>query len=181
MYELFLLGKLMDRPWHGYEFQQVLNAFVGPMRKASWGTIYPMLRRLQKEGLIELSAAGLQPEDRRGRQSYAITAKGRRAFLERMRPESLNDANYRETFRVMMGNFSRVNAGTRRSLVEAYLERLAAVLEHAQQMTARVQRAPQLRPEERKNILLALEHDRSMALAERKWIRDNVAHRAGSA
>ncbi len=80
MYELFLLGKLMDRPWHGYDFQRVLSSVVGPVRQVSWGTIYPLLRRLEKGGFIQRVSNGAETEDGRGRQHYAITATGRKDF-----------------------------------------------------------------------------------------------------
>jgi len=172
MYELFLLGKLMDRPWYGYEFHQVLNAFVGPMRQVSWGTIYPMLRRLENEGLIKPASGGSAQADKRGRQRYAITSAGKRAFRERMHPESLNDANYRDTFRVMLGNFSRVDSASRHSIVSGYLERLAAVIAHAERMAARVRSVPELKQTERDDILIALERDRALAEADCKWIHE---------
>jgi DNA-binding PadR family transcriptional regulator len=175
MYELFLLGKLMDRPWHGYEFHQVLNAFVGPMRQVSWGTIYPLFRRLESEGLIKPASGGSASADKRGRQSYAITLAGKRTFHERMQPESLNDANYRDTFRVMLGNFSRVDSATRRTIVKGYLERLAAVIAHAERMAARVRSVSELKETEREDILLALERDRALAEADRRWIREKMA------
>jgi DNA-binding PadR family transcriptional regulator len=174
MYELFLLGKLMERPWHGYEFQQVLNAFVGPMRKVSWGTIYPMLRRLENDRLINRTSPNSGLADKRGKQCYTITSSGKRAFLERMRSEYLNDANYRDTFRVMMGNFSRVDAATRRSLIDGYLQRLTAVIAHAEEMTKRVRTVPELKERERKDILLALERDRCLAQSDRKWILERM-------
>ena len=44
---------LIERPWQGYEFHQVLTSAVGPARQVSWGTIYPLLQRLEKAGLIQ--------------------------------------------------------------------------------------------------------------------------------
>ncbi|HEY4050503.1 MAG TPA: PadR family transcriptional regulator [Acidobacteriaceae bacterium] len=173
MYELFLLGKLMERPWHGYEFQQVLNAFVGPMRQVSWGTIYPMLRRLDEAGFISLEQTKGPRTDRRGRQKYSITAAGRQRFVGLMQSEQLNDANYRDTFRVMMGNFSRVEPETRKAILERYLERLSAVEAHAVSMSERVQKAPQLNEAERRDILLALDRDRFLADADRRWVTEH--------
>jgi len=174
MYELFMLGKLMDRPWHGYEFQQVLNSFVGPMRKVSWGTVYPMLRRLEKDGLIEHALADPGPEDKRGRQRYSITAAGKRKFLELMRLEQLSNGEYRETFRIVLGNLSRVDAGARREIVEGYLKCLSTAINHAENMAKRVRDFAGLRDSERQDILLALERDRFLAEADRNWILEKM-------
>ncbi len=81
MYELFLLGKLIERPWHGYEFHQVLNSVVGPARQVSWGTIYPLLQRLEKAGLIPRLSDPSDQDDGRGRQRYTITQKRKQRFL----------------------------------------------------------------------------------------------------
>jgi DNA-binding PadR family transcriptional regulator len=174
MYELFLLGKLMERPWYGYEFQKVLNAFVGPVRQVSWGTVYPMLRRLEKEGLIRLAPSGADPENGRARQRFAITAEGRTKFRELMHPDQLNDANYRDTLRVMMGNFSRVDSATRRRIVDAYLRLASSVISHAEQMAIRVQGASELTLLERADILVALDRDRYLAAVDRDWITERI-------
>lgn len=180
MYELFLLGKLMDRPWHGYEFQQVLNSFVGPMRKVSWGTVYPMLRRLEKGGMIEHAVGDPGPEDKRGRQRYSITAAGKGKFLELMRSELLNNGEYRETFRIVMGNLSRVDAETRRGVVAGYLQCLSTAIGHAENMAKRVRNFAELRDSEREDILLALERDRFLAEADRKWILERMDRLSGA-
>jgi DNA-binding PadR family transcriptional regulator len=174
MYELFLLGKLMDRPWHGYEFQRVLNSFVGPMRKVSWGTVYPMLRRLEKAGLIERAPSGPGPDDKRGRQRYSITAAGKRRFLELMRPEQLNTGEYRETFRIVLGNLGRVDAEMRSGIVAGYLQCVSAAILHAEKMARRVRDVAELRESEREDILLALERDRFLAEADRGWILEKM-------
>lgn len=174
MYELFLLGKLMDRPWHGYEFHQVLNSVVGPARKVSWGTIYPLLRRLEKSGLIKRVPDNASPEDGRGRQHYSITPAGRERFLELMRTERQNDADYRDTFRVKLGNFTRVDKQTRRSIVRRYLHRLSAISSHTESMSELVKKVPEMDDSERKSILLALAHDRFLAESDVAWVRKNL-------
>ncbi|KHF35399.1 Transcriptional regulator PadR-like family protein [Paenibacillus sp. P1XP2] len=53
MYELFILGELMNNPMHGYLLHQILNGIVGPTRKVSWGAIYPLIHGMVADGLIE--------------------------------------------------------------------------------------------------------------------------------
>ncbi|HKF46845.1 MAG TPA: PadR family transcriptional regulator [Terracidiphilus sp.] len=182
MYELFLLGKLMAKPWHGYEFHQVLNSVVGPSRKVSWGTIYPLLKRLEKAGLIQRLSEPLEKEDGRGRQRYTITPEGKQKFLRLMKSESKNDPNYRETFRIKLGNFSRVDAAVQRGIVDRYLARLNSISAHTNAMSELVSRVPEMPEPERRNILLALAHDRFLAETEVEWIRgtlrDEVAPQA---
>lgn len=170
MYELFLLGKLLERPWHGYEFHQVLNSVVGPARQVSWGTIYPLLQRLEKAGLIQRVSERSDKDDGRGRQRYTITQKGKQRFLHLMRSESRNNPNYRETFRIKLGNFSRVDIATRREIVDRYLDRLTSISSHTKAMSELVSKVPEMNEPERRNILLALAHDRFLAESEIKWV-----------
>src|SRR6185437_6723565 len=154
MYELFLLGKLIERPWHGYEFHQVLNSVVGPARQVSWGTIYPLLQRLEKAGLIQRLSEPSDKEDGRGRQRYSITQKGKQRFLQLMKSESRNDPNYRETFRIKLGNFSRVDIETQRGIVDRYLDRLSSISAHTKAMAELVSKVTEMNESERQNILL---------------------------
>lgn len=174
MYELFLLGKLMERPWHGYEFHQVLNSVVGPARQVSWGTIYPLLQRLEKAGLIQRLSEPSGKEDRRGRQRYSITQKGKQKFLELMKSESKNDPNYRDTFRIKLGNFSRVDSAVQRTILDHYLDRLSSISAHTKAMSELVSQVSEMNESERQNILLALAHDRFLAESEIKWIRQKL-------
>jgi len=174
MYELFLLGKLMERPWHGYEFHQVLNSVVGPSRQVSWGTIYPLLQRLEKAGLIQRLTEQSDKDDGRGRQRFTITHKGKQRFLQLMKLEPKNDPDYRETFRIKLGNFSRVDIETQRGILNRYLERLSSISAHTKRMSELVSKVPEMKEPERENILLALAHDRFLAEAEIKWIRGKL-------
>ncbi|HYK34493.1 PadR family transcriptional regulator [Alloacidobacterium sp.] len=174
MYELFLLGKLIGRPWHGYEFHQVINSVVGPARQVSWGTIYPLLQRLEKAGLIQRLSEPSDKEDGRGRQRYSITQKGKQRFLQLMRSEPRNDPNYRETFRIKLGNFSRVDIETQRGIIDRYLNRLSSISSHTKAMSELVSKVPEINESERRNILLALAHDRFLAESEIKWVRGKL-------
>lgn len=46
MYEIFVLGELMEMDKHGYLLQERLKRFVGPIRQISSGTLYPLISRL---------------------------------------------------------------------------------------------------------------------------------------
>jgi DNA-binding PadR family transcriptional regulator len=174
MYELFVLGKLMERPWHGYEFHQVINSVVGPTRQVSWGTIYPLLQRLERAGLIHRLSEPADRDDGRGRQRYSITLQGKQRFLELMKSESKNDPNYRDTFRIKLGNFSRVDSAMQRKILDRYLERLSSISVHTKALSELVSKVREMNESERQNILMALAHDRFLAETESKWIRQKL-------
>lgn len=77
MYELFVLGQLMDQDMSGYQLRKALAAMVGPEQTISYGVLYPLLERLAKAGEITLTTidAGQRPK-----KVAAITAAGRQHF-----------------------------------------------------------------------------------------------------
>ncbi len=50
--ELAVLGLLHDAPMHGYELRKQLIALLGWGRVLSYGTLYPCLKALVKDGFI---------------------------------------------------------------------------------------------------------------------------------
>ena len=65
-----LLALLLERPMHGYEMIQELDARTNGVWRPSPGSVYPTLQMLEDEGLIEAAAEG-------GRKSYRLTDQGR--------------------------------------------------------------------------------------------------------
>lgn len=77
--ELCVLGALADGPTYGYAIaQRLAEAGLGSVRG---GTLYPLLTRLQSEGLLESSwHAG---EGGPGRKYFRLTADGRQELASR--------------------------------------------------------------------------------------------------
>jgi DNA-binding PadR family transcriptional regulator len=78
--DLVLLGLLMEGPLHGYEIRQTLEERMVHVARIPPGTIYYTLKKLEQQGLVEMSTerAGNRPE----RQVYRITETGRARFHE---------------------------------------------------------------------------------------------------
>jgi PadR family transcriptional regulator PadR len=70
-----VLGLVMDKPAYGYELTQRAQAIID----VSESTLYPVLRRLQKEGMLTTYD---QPFDGRNRRYYEITDAGRAKLTE---------------------------------------------------------------------------------------------------
>ncbi|MEK6250912.1 MAG: PadR family transcriptional regulator [Actinomycetota bacterium] len=70
-----ILGMLRTSPKSGYEIKAIVDHSTRFFWAASYGQIYPELRRLAKAGLIEGTAA---PRDGRRRTVYKITPEGRK-------------------------------------------------------------------------------------------------------
>jgi len=77
-----ILGLLTDRPRTGYEIKQIVDRSTRFFWAASYGQIYPELRRLEAEALVEGRSA---PTGKRARRVYSLTEKGREALLRWLR------------------------------------------------------------------------------------------------
>ena len=82
MIELPILGLLKDAPLHGYELKRRLETLVGYFGSASYGSLYPMLRKLEERGHVTATVEEQKGPDR---IVYRITPEGEGRFLELMR------------------------------------------------------------------------------------------------
>jgi PadR family transcriptional regulator, regulatory protein AphA len=74
-----ILGMLRIKPMSGYEIKQVVDQSTRFFWAASYGQIYPELRRLAREGLIEGEQA---PRGARRRTVYTLTPAGEEVLLD---------------------------------------------------------------------------------------------------
>ena len=78
MLEFIILGFLMDRECTGYDIKQRISISTINFYDASFGSIYPALKRLEKEGLIDVEE---KTEGGRLKKYYHIREAGRARFL----------------------------------------------------------------------------------------------------
>ncbi|HEX6139795.1 MAG TPA: PadR family transcriptional regulator [Candidatus Limnocylindria bacterium] len=89
-----ILAVLHERPMHGYQVMQELEARTGGRWRPSPGSIYPTLQQLEDEGMV-------RTEELDGRKVYRLSDEGRAAaeaspltrhpwFDKRSAPESLD-------------------------------------------------------------------------------------------
>lgn len=77
--ELVLLALLRRAPMHGYQVAAEAEERSGGFFSFSHGTLYPILHRLEKEGLI--AGEWSDPAEGRSRKEYALTRAGE-TYLE---------------------------------------------------------------------------------------------------
>jgi DNA-binding PadR family transcriptional regulator len=131
--ELAVLGLLHEAPMHGYELRKRVNAQFGWGRVLSFGSLYPCLKTMLRDGLISADTADPGVTGATGgrkRIVYTITADGKDHFAEAMHdagPEAWDD----DTFGVRFSFFSRTDPATRLRILEGRRarmeERLAGV------------------------------------------------------
>lgn len=141
--ELAVLGLVADAPMHGYELRKQVNALLGWGRVLSYGTLYPCLKTLLRQGLLveDAPAVGLvAPRARRGRIVYRLSELGRAAFAQRMSdagPAAWEDEN----FGIHFAFFSSTDAATRVRILEGRRSRLEERL-HAARSSGTRARVP---------------------------------------
>lgn len=74
--EALILACLTEGPRHGYQIALDIEEKGGGFFRFNHGTLYPILHKLEKEGLIKGKWSTEGPS--RKRKSYELTAKGRR-------------------------------------------------------------------------------------------------------
>jgi len=79
--ELLLLRLLSSRPMYGYELVQAIRLVTGGKLEFGEGCIYPLLHRLEADGLL---ASRRETVGGRARFVYRMTSKGRSQLAERI-------------------------------------------------------------------------------------------------
>ncbi|MGB3564120.1 MAG: helix-turn-helix transcriptional regulator [Thermoanaerobaculia bacterium] len=87
--QILILSTLASGPRHGYQLALELEENSGGAFRFQHGTLYPILHKLENEGLIR--GDWLEEQSRRRRKSYRLTAAGQKYLKEQ-------SAGWREFF-----------------------------------------------------------------------------------
>jgi DNA-binding PadR family transcriptional regulator len=123
MLELAILGLLKEQPMHGYQLSRELTESLGGFWRVSYGSLYPTLRRLERDGSVQTVTDG----ETRGRRktTYEITEQGERVFFDLLQETPHDNSTEDTKFRVRLAFFRYLPPETRIRL----LERRRATLE----------------------------------------------------
>jgi len=143
MLEIAVLGLLKEQPLHGYELKKRLSETLGFLWGVSYGSLYPALRRLEREGAIEVVAEPTPPappiaatgslkgdlaaarrgasrapkQSRRTRKAYQITPAGNARFVELLLADDPH-GDEDKTFALKLAFCSELPAPARIELLE---------------------------------------------------------------
>jgi DNA-binding PadR family transcriptional regulator len=180
MYELFVLGELMDGPYHGYELREILSRLLGPFRQISWGMIYPLIHQLEHDGFV--TSLDEQTEDSheqagasgKARKPYAITAAGRQRFAELMQQPGDYSADYRELFLIKLNNFDALSAAQQLTVLWQYRDFLQIEDLYLSGDQQRVLAHPRIPEQHRAHILRIMSFRWSSIHGEMRWIDEHI-------
>jgi DNA-binding PadR family transcriptional regulator len=132
-----ILGFLIDQPMHGYELKRALSPALPPERRVNDGVLYPLLKRMEADGLI---SGRVERRDRApDRRVFHTTAAGRRAFEQWL--ESSVDEQDEVAYDFMLGHPFLTKSLFFRKLSTAQVAgKLAAQLETSETKLADFQR-----------------------------------------
>jgi DNA-binding PadR family transcriptional regulator len=123
MLELAILGLLKDRSMHGYQLSKRLTDTLGGFWRVSYGSLYPTLRRLERDGAVERVFD--EQEVGRRKNVYRITEAGESLFQRLLEEAGAESSSEDNRFRVRLAFFKYLAPDTRIRLLErrrAYLE-----------------------------------------------------------
>ena len=81
--EMLLLAMVEERPRHGYEIGKLIEQRSNGVLHFHVASLYPLLYRLEKRGLIK--GRWVEKAGERRRRFYTLTAAGRRILTEQRR------------------------------------------------------------------------------------------------
>jgi DNA-binding PadR family transcriptional regulator len=132
-----ILGFLTLGPMSGYDIKKLVEESIENFWSESFGQIYPALRRLTEEGLIEKDGAA--SEGGRPRHVYSINDRGREAHAAWLRePTDPPPVRIELLLKLFFG--ARTDPATNREQILAYREQMVRDLERYRSITERVHR-----------------------------------------
>jgi PadR family transcriptional regulator, regulatory protein PadR len=81
--ELLVLSLLEDQPRHGYDISKLIQVRSGGAVTFHVTSLYPLLHRLEKEGLIK--GRWVEKPGQRRRRYYSLTAGGRKELRSKQK------------------------------------------------------------------------------------------------
>ena len=80
-----ILGFLIESAMTGYDLKRLFRDTVGHFYPASDGSLYPALKKLDRDGLVRMR---VEHRGRRARKVYSVTEAGRAWFLARLEEQT---------------------------------------------------------------------------------------------
>ena len=176
MYELLILLMLMRGPAHGYLIAKVINDTIGPYAALSHGRLYPLLAKLEQQGLIQVEQSGSGQQSDRQTRVYRITEAGRLRFHQLMMDTTSNLGEYREIFAHKVEGFEFLTPAERLHLIEHYINYCEAHIQHlyakAEEILNKFANSPVPWPSERlENKLNTFYHRIEHWKLELRWVK----------
>ena len=128
-----ILGMLRLGKQTGYDIKQLVDKSTRFFWAASYGQIYPELKRLEKAGLVR---GGNEPQGGRQRRAYELTDEGHRALDEWLRTPDVTTVEMRDLALLKLFFADGLPGEDAAALAHAASERHAAIVAALEQVQA---------------------------------------------
>jgi deazaflavin-dependent oxidoreductase (nitroreductase family) len=178
VYELFVLGELMVQPTYGYKLHETASRTLGPLRPLSWGVLYPLIRRLEKDGLtlstVEKRLKGFPAtECGQPRRIYTITHAGRQRFFDLMLISLEYSRDTPELFFIKLTKMQFLTTEQRIGVFQWYHRYVSELQRYYQSSRQEILSGVETTNEERPYILQFVDYRQYLLQAELAWL-DNI-------
>jgi DNA-binding PadR family transcriptional regulator len=163
--QYFVLGLLIRQPMSGYDIKRFLKSLSWLIDVPSFGSLYPSLHALLKDGLVTMEVVAHQ--DRPPRKIYTIAEAGREALRVWLSQPSEPNASLKKFIMrlALAGQLSQVGLLTH---LEQRRARVAAQKTNLEQFIAEGERADL-------GEHLMLDYELNSAAAELAWLDSTLA------
>jgi len=130
MTKYILIGIVLREELTGYDIKKEVEMGIGNFYKASYGSLYPALKRLTEQGVLNMRE---EPQGGRIKKYYKATERGREEFLEWLStPYDPNNSEEQPLVKVYF--FGELSPDTRRKRLEEYENYTSLMLHQLEQM-----------------------------------------------
>jgi DNA-binding PadR family transcriptional regulator len=167
---------------YGYGLHEVVNKALGPFHQLSWGTLYPLIRRLEQGGLAtsetEQKHGRFFHESRtqaQARRVYRITEAGRQRFFALMLEPGEYCRACPDLFAIKLTKFGFLTPEQRLLVLQHYRGYLSHLRNYWQSGQNKVSGIPGITDSERPFILQLFDYHLHTLDAEISWLDGQIA------
>lgn len=125
--DMVILGLLAHENLSGYDIKKRIDSGISFFWKGSFGSIYPSLSAMEKEGLVR-KAESSQNSGGREKICYSITPDGKKALISWLEDtKAVNDLKYETLLKLFFGGVA--DAKTSINTINAFENEINASLE----------------------------------------------------
>ncbi|WP_204122134.1 MULTISPECIES: PadR family transcriptional regulator [Levilactobacillus] len=172
MYELFVLGQLMDQEMAGYQLRQALKSVVGQEQTVSYGVLYPLLERLSQAGDITLTTV---ETSQRPKKVATLTSQGRSHFQTLiLAPVTVNKQS-QLVFQIKCNFLHLLSVPDQRTVLQDFQSFTQFQLDNLRDINDYLTTQPRMVPTDVADALQVNQLQKGRAQAQADWITARLA------
>lgn len=177
MYELFILGQLMDHPMTGYALRKAFINIMGDDMAISFGTLYPLLDKLEQAKELKLTFEA--SENKRPQKLATITANGHQRFYELITTKTIINKQSQLTFLMKVHFLHLLDQEQQVSVLEDFLEFSSAKLLHFKKLADDLSHNPHMVQADIDDALLVKQLQILRIQTQVDWVKKLLHQRKG--